>query len=53
MKPENLIKRIHKEVEAMKPETTAEAKSYFTYAWQKRLKRGMAIPTVYYGNTRG
>ena len=53
MKIENLIKRVHKEVEALKPETTAEAKSYFRAAWEKRMKRGMGVPIIYYGWTRG
>ena len=47
MKRENLIKRIKKEVEAMKPTETSEAKSYFRYWWDKLTKKPDEIEKYY------
>ena len=48
---ERLVKKVHKEVEAMKPETTVEAKAYFRAVWKKYEDKG--IPIIYYPNGRG
>lgn len=47
------VKFVHRKVNALKPESTGEAKSYFKHMWDSLLMNGACIPTIYYGNTRG